>query len=110
MGDVHFNPMDPEFIEDPYPTYHRLRAEDLGRSQSPRLLPVRPSRTPRSRALRVYTSSSTRAYTPSTARLSPWSHAIRSSQPIRHHGVAADDGYRDHPPLGRGRSRSTPSP
>ena len=28
MGDVHFNPMDPEFIADPYPTYHRLRAED----------------------------------------------------------------------------------
>jgi pimeloyl-[acyl-carrier protein] synthase len=27
MG-VHFNPMDPEFIADPYPTYHRLRAED----------------------------------------------------------------------------------
>ena len=28
MGAVRFNPMDPEFIEDPYPTYHRLRAED----------------------------------------------------------------------------------
>ena len=28
MGEVFFNPMDPEFIEDPYPTYHRLRAED----------------------------------------------------------------------------------
>ena len=28
MGEVHFNPMDPEFVEDPYPTYHRLRAED----------------------------------------------------------------------------------
>jgi pimeloyl-[acyl-carrier protein] synthase len=28
MGEVSFNPMDPEFIEDPYPTYHRLRAED----------------------------------------------------------------------------------
>jgi len=28
MGDVHFNPMDPEFIADPYPTYHRLRADD----------------------------------------------------------------------------------
>jgi pimeloyl-[acyl-carrier protein] synthase len=26
--DVQFNPMDPEFIADPYPTYHRLRAED----------------------------------------------------------------------------------
>jgi pimeloyl-[acyl-carrier protein] synthase len=25
---VQFNPMDPEFIADPYPTYHRLRAED----------------------------------------------------------------------------------
>jgi len=24
----HFNPMDPEFVADPYPTYHRLRAED----------------------------------------------------------------------------------
>ncbi len=23
-----FNPMDPEFVADPYPTYHRLRAED----------------------------------------------------------------------------------
>jgi hypothetical protein len=23
-----FNPMDPEFLADPYPTYHRLRAED----------------------------------------------------------------------------------
>jgi hypothetical protein len=28
MGDVSFNPMDPEFIADPYPTYHRLRTED----------------------------------------------------------------------------------
>lgn len=28
MGEVHFNPMDPQFIADPYPTYHRLRAED----------------------------------------------------------------------------------
>jgi cytochrome P450 len=28
MGDLHFNPMDPEFLADPYPTYHRLRAED----------------------------------------------------------------------------------
>ena len=28
MGEVRFNPMDPEFIEDPYPTYHRLRSED----------------------------------------------------------------------------------
>src|SRR5690242_4627344 len=27
MG-VLFNPMDPEFIADPYPTYRRLRAED----------------------------------------------------------------------------------
>ena len=25
---VDFNPMDPEFVADPYPTYHRLRAED----------------------------------------------------------------------------------
>ena len=25
---VHFHPMDPEFVADPYPTYHRLRAED----------------------------------------------------------------------------------
>jgi cytochrome P450 len=24
----HFNPMDPEFVADPYPTYHRLRADD----------------------------------------------------------------------------------
>jgi cytochrome P450 len=28
MGDVQFNPMDPEFVANPYPTYHRLRAED----------------------------------------------------------------------------------
>ena len=28
MSAVPFNPMDPEFIEDPYPTYHRLRAEE----------------------------------------------------------------------------------
>jgi cytochrome P450 len=28
MGDIQFNPMDPAFVEDPYPTYHRLRAED----------------------------------------------------------------------------------
>jgi len=28
MGEVAFNPMDPEFLEDPYPTYHRLRSED----------------------------------------------------------------------------------
>lgn len=28
MGDLHFNPMDPEFLANPYPTYHRLRAED----------------------------------------------------------------------------------
>src|SRR6266705_2948291 len=28
MGDVSFNPMDPDFITDPYPTYHRLRAHD----------------------------------------------------------------------------------
>ncbi len=25
---MQFNPMDPEFLADPYPTYHRLRAED----------------------------------------------------------------------------------
>ncbi|HSE93732.1 MAG TPA: cytochrome P450 [Methylomirabilota bacterium] len=25
---IGFNPMDPEFLADPYPTYHRLRAED----------------------------------------------------------------------------------
>jgi cytochrome P450 len=28
MADVPFNPMDPAFVADPYPTYHRLRAED----------------------------------------------------------------------------------
>src|SRR5207302_891558 len=28
MADLQFNPMDAEFIADPYPTYHRLRAED----------------------------------------------------------------------------------
>src|SRR5262245_51636913 len=28
MSDIQFNPMDPEFVADPYPTYHRLRAAD----------------------------------------------------------------------------------
>jgi len=28
MGEVTFNPMDPEFVADPYPTYRRLRTED----------------------------------------------------------------------------------
>ena len=28
MADLQFNPMDPDFIADPYPTYHRLRTED----------------------------------------------------------------------------------
>ena len=28
MGDVTFNPLDPEFVADPYPTYRRLQAED----------------------------------------------------------------------------------
>src|SRR5262245_12910641 len=28
MADIQFKPMDPEFVADPYPTYHRLRAED----------------------------------------------------------------------------------
>ena len=28
MEEVAFNPMDPEFLVDPYPTYHRLRTED----------------------------------------------------------------------------------
>ena len=28
MAEVQFNPIDPEFVADPYPTYHRLRAED----------------------------------------------------------------------------------
>ena len=28
MSELHFNPMDPEFVADPYPMYHRLRAED----------------------------------------------------------------------------------
>jgi cytochrome P450 len=28
MGGIEFNPMDPAFVADPYPTYHRLRAED----------------------------------------------------------------------------------
>ena len=28
MGEIHFNPMDPDFVADPYPTYHRLRAVD----------------------------------------------------------------------------------
>jgi cytochrome P450 len=28
MGALHVNPMDPEFVADPYPTYHRLRTED----------------------------------------------------------------------------------
>jgi cytochrome P450 len=28
MAGIQFNPMDPEFVADPYPTYRRLRAED----------------------------------------------------------------------------------
>src|SRR5438067_1962080 len=28
MSTLSFNPMDPEFVADPYPTYHRLRAAD----------------------------------------------------------------------------------
>jgi cytochrome P450 len=28
MGEFTLNPMDPAFVADPYPTYHRLRAED----------------------------------------------------------------------------------
>ena len=28
MDDLRFNPMDPEFIADPYPTYHRMRTAD----------------------------------------------------------------------------------
>jgi cytochrome P450 len=28
MGEIQFNPMASEFLADPYPTYHRLRAED----------------------------------------------------------------------------------
>jgi len=28
MSDITFNPMAPEFVADPYPTYHRLRTED----------------------------------------------------------------------------------
>jgi cytochrome P450 len=28
MAQVPFNPMDPEFVADPYPTYHRLRTEE----------------------------------------------------------------------------------
>jgi pimeloyl-[acyl-carrier protein] synthase len=28
MAEVQFNPIDPEFVADPYPVYHRLRAED----------------------------------------------------------------------------------
>jgi pimeloyl-[acyl-carrier protein] synthase len=28
MADIQFNPMAPEFVADPYPMYHRLRAED----------------------------------------------------------------------------------
>src|SRR5438094_2620625 len=28
MSAISFSPMDPEFVADPYPTYHRLRAED----------------------------------------------------------------------------------
>ena len=28
MSAVSFNPLDPDFVADPYPTYHRLRAED----------------------------------------------------------------------------------
>ncbi|PYN10006.1 MAG: cytochrome P450 [Candidatus Rokuibacteriota bacterium] len=28
MADIQFNPMDPEFVADPYPMYHRLRTDD----------------------------------------------------------------------------------
>jgi cytochrome P450 len=28
MAEIQFNPMDPAFVADPYPTYHRLRSED----------------------------------------------------------------------------------
>jgi cytochrome P450 len=28
LSTVHFNPMDPDFIADPYPMYHRLRSQD----------------------------------------------------------------------------------
>ncbi len=28
MADVQFNPIDPEFVSNPYPTYHRLRELD----------------------------------------------------------------------------------
>jgi cytochrome P450 len=28
MAEIDFNPMDPAFVADPYPTYHRLRTED----------------------------------------------------------------------------------
>jgi pimeloyl-[acyl-carrier protein] synthase len=28
MAEINFNPMDPAFVADPYPTYHRLRTED----------------------------------------------------------------------------------
>jgi cytochrome P450 len=28
MANIQFNPMDPDFVADPYPVYHRLRAED----------------------------------------------------------------------------------
>ena len=28
MADIQFNPMAPEFVADPYPTYHRLRSDD----------------------------------------------------------------------------------
>jgi len=28
MADLQFNPMDPDFVADPYPMYHRLRTED----------------------------------------------------------------------------------
>ncbi len=28
MGELHFDPMDGDFLADPYPTYHRLRDED----------------------------------------------------------------------------------
>ena len=44
MADVQFNPMDPAFVEDPYPTYHRLRAEDPGPPQPARLLGAHPLR------------------------------------------------------------------
>src|SRR4026207_2247070 len=53
MADVQFNPMDPEFVADPYPMYRRLQADDPVHHSPPGLWgpPPPPRRARRPRAL-----------------------------------------------------------